>query len=298
MKRIRMCLVYLLVLAAVLPITGCSSGKKDSTVIVGAKNYTESLLTGEIMAQLLETKTDLTIERKFNLAPAVCFESVQKGEIDLFPEYTGGALIHYLKMDLINDPDEVYNVVKEEYKKQYDLIWLESLGFNNTYANAVRKDFAEKNNIKTDSDLAPFTPDLVYGAEHGYLDREDGYYPMCDLYGYQFKKTLQMDIGLIYQSLDQGDMDVANVYTTDGLLYQYDLVVLEDDKHYFPSYYCAPVVRNDTLTRHPEIAEALSVLKNCATEQDMIKYNYMVDGQKMEIEDVADIFMKDHGWKQ
>ena len=151
------------------------------------------------------------------------------------------------------------------------------------------------NNIKTNSDLAAFTKDLVYGAEHGYLDREDGYYPMCELYGYDFKDTLQMDVSIIYQSINQGSIDVANVYTTDGLLYEYDLTVLEDDKQFFPSYYCAPVVRKDTLEKHPEIEEALKGLKDCATEEDMIKYNYMVDGQKMSIEDVAKQFIEDKG---
>ncbi len=279
----------------VLTVAACGNGGKK-TVVVGAKNYTESLLTGEIIAQLLEKNTDLKIERKFNLAAAVSFEAIKSGEIDIFPEYTGGALIHYLKMAPINDPDEAYRVVKEAYQEQFDLIWLESMGFNNTYANAVRTDFAEANDIKTNSDLAKFSPDLIFGAEHGYLDREDGYYPMCELYGFDFKDTLQMDVSLIYQSLDQGEVDVANVYTTDGLLYEYDLTVLEDDKQFFPSYYCAPVVRADTLADHPEIETVLAVLKDSVTETEMVKYNYMVDGEKMSVEDTAAAFIRDHGW--
>lgn len=295
MKIMKRCLGLLLAIVTILSAAGCSAGKKN-TVVVGAKNYTESLLTGEVIAKLLESKTDLRVQRKFNLAPAICFESAQNGQIDLFPEYTGCMLIHYLEMDPIRDSEETYRVVKDECKKRYDLVWLDKLGFSNTYANAVRKDFAEKHQIKTNSDLTPLTPQLVYGAEHGYLDREDGYHPMCELYGYNFKQTLQMDIGLIYQSLSQGDMDVANVYTTDGLLYEYDLVVLEDDQHFFPNYDCAPVIRSDTLEKHPEIAEVLSVLKDCVTEQDMVKYNYLIDGKKMDVEKVADLFIKDHGW--
>ncbi len=294
MKSMKKCLALLLAVGSLLSVTGCSSDK-ENTVIVGAKNYTESLLTGEVMAKLLENKTDLKVERKFNLAPAICFESAQNGEIDLFPEYTGCALIQYLDMDPVSDATETYNVVKDVYQEKYDLVWLDRLGFMNTYANAVRKEVAEKYNIKTDSDLAKYAPELVYAAEHGYLDREDGYYPMCELYGYNFKETVQMDIGLIYQSLDQGDMDVANVYTTDGLLYEYDLVVLEDDKHFFPCYDCAPVVRNDALTAHPEIGEVLSVLDDIVTEEDMIRYNYMIDGKKMDVEEVADIFIEEQG---
>lgn len=283
----------IMILSAVLLLSGC--GKSSDTVVVGGKNYTESLLTAEIIAQLLEKNTDLKVDRKYNLAAAVSFEGVKKGEIDIFPEYTGGALIHYLNLEPISDPVETYNVVKEEYEKQFGLIWLESFGFNNTYANAIRTDFAEANNIKTNSDLAPFTKDLVYGAEHGYLDREDGFYPMSELYGYDFKETLQMDVSIIYQSINQGNIDVANVYTTDGLLHEFDLTILEDDKQFFPSYYCAPVVRKDTLEKHPEIEKALKGLKDCATEEDMIKYNYMVDGQKMSIEDTAKQFIADKG---
>lgn len=294
MKSMKKWLALLVAAGTLLSTIGCGSNE-ENTVIVGAKNYTESLLTGEVMAKLLENKTDLKVERKFNLAPAICFESAQNGEIDLFPEYTGCALIQYLDMDPVSDSLETYRVVKDVYQEKYDLIWLDRLGFMNTYANAVRKEVAEKYNIKTDSDLAQYAPQLVYAAEHGYLDREDGYYPMCELYGYNFKETVQMDIGLIYQSLDQGDMDVANVYTTDGLLYEYDLVVLEDDKHFFPCYDCAPVIRNDTLTAHPEIGEVLSALDNIVTEEDMIRYNYMIDGKKMDVEEVADIFIEEQG---
>ncbi|WRS28329.1 glycine betaine ABC transporter substrate-binding protein [Oscillospiraceae bacterium MB08-C2-2] len=293
MIRIRKIAATVMMVTVLLAsLAGC--GSKDK-VTVGAKNYTESLLTGEIIAQLLEAKTDLKIERKYNLSAAVSFEAIKSGEIDIVPEYTGSALIHYLKKEPITDPDESYRVVKEEYEKQFGLVWLEDFGFNNTYANAVRKDFAEANGIKTFSDLAPFTPELIFGAEHGYLDRTDGYYPMCELYGYDFKDTLQMDVGLIYKSLNQGEVDVANVYTTDGLLYEYDLVVLEDDKNFYPSYYCAPVVRQDTLTAHPEIAETLQVLKDCTTAEDMVRYNYMVDGEKLSIEKVAATFIEEKG---
>lgn len=294
MKNMKKWFAFSLAVVTFLSTVGCGSNK-ENTIIVGAKNYTENLLTGEVMAKLLENKTDLKVERKFNLSPAICFQSAQNGEVDLYPEYTGCALIQYLEMDPISDSQETYNAVKDAYKEKYDLVWLDTLGFSNTYANAIRKDFAEENNIKTDSDLAAFTPQLVYGAEHGYLDRSDGYGPMCEKYGFNFKDTVQMDIGLIYQSINQGSMDVANVYTTDGLLYKYDLVVLEDDLHYFPCYDCAPVIRADALTAHPEVGEVLSLLNDCATEEDMIRYNYMIDGEKMDIEKVADIFIEEKG---
>ncbi|WP_304508393.1 ABC transporter substrate-binding protein [Anaerotignum sp.] len=298
MKTLKKLPLFLLVAITTGTLTACApkTTQTDQSVVVGAKNYTESLLTGEVIAQLLEAKTDLKVERIYNLSAAVCFESAQNGEIDIFPEYTGSGLVHYLKMDPIQDSEECYRVVKEEYEKQFDLIWLEPMGFNNTYANAVRTDFAEANNIKTFSDLAPLTPNLVFGCEHGYLDRDDGYYPMCELYGFNFKETVQMDIAMMYQALDTGHVDVGNVYTTDGQLYALDLTVLEDDKNYFPSYYCAPVVRSDTLEKYPEIAEALNVLKNSLTEEDMIRYNYMVAGEEKEIEEVAALILDEHGW--
>ncbi|MGI6404189.1 MAG: glycine betaine ABC transporter substrate-binding protein [Oscillospiraceae bacterium] len=290
-------LSFSLVLMLLLSILSGCSGKDNKTVIVGGKSYTEAQLTSEIIAQLLEKKTDLKVERKYDMASAICFESINRGDIHIYPEYTGGMLLAYLEQEIEpgTDPQTTYDKAKAGFKEKFDLVVLESMGFNNTYANAISREFAEANNIRTNSDLAPFTPQLSYGAEHSFFDRMDGYENMCAIYGFQFAKEVKMNVALKYQSMEEGLMDVVNVYTTDGLLSQLDVVVLEDDKNFFPAYYCCPVVRQDILDKYPEIETALACLKDCVTEEDMIRYNSLVDNGKMTIPVAAEEFIKEFG---
>lgn len=288
--------VALTVIMILTGFSGCS-GNKDNTVIIGAKSYTEAQLTSEIIAQLLEKKTDLKVERKYDMASAICFESINRGDIHIYPEYTGGMLLAYLEQEIPTgtDPQTTYDMAKAGFQEKFNLVVLEPLGFNNTYANAISREFAEANQIKTNSDLAPFTPQLSYGAEHSFFDRMDGYENMCEVYGFNFAQEIKMNVALKYQSMAEGKMDVVNVYTTDGLLSQLDVVVLEDDKHFFPAYYCCPVVRQDILDQHPEIEPALAVLKDCFTEQDMIRYNALVDSGKMTIAAAAEAMIEEFG---
>ncbi len=299
MRKIKELLCFSLVLTLLLSmLSGCAAANAEKkTVIVGGKSYTEAQLTSEIIAQLLEKKTDLKVERKYDMASAICFESICRGDIHIYPEYTGGMLLAYLQEDVEpgTDPQTIYDRAKAGFKEKFDLVVLESMGFNNTYANAVSREFAEAHNIKTNSDLAPYTPQLTYGAEHSFFDRKDGYENMCATYGFQFAKEVKMNVALKYQSMEEGLMDVVNVYTTDGLLSQLDVVVLEDDKNFFPAYYCCPVVRQDILDKYPEIETALACLKNCVTEQDMIRYNSMIDSGKMTIPVAAEEFIKEFG---
>jgi len=295
MKKIFVTILALALLLGILP--GCSKNGSKDKIIIGGKQYTEAQLTSEIIAQLIEAKTDLTVERKYDMPSAICFQSLKSGDIDIYPEYTGGMLLAYLGREIESgtDAQTTYNLAKQGFKDEFDLVVLESFGFNNTYANAISREFAEANNIKTNSDLAPFTKDLTYGSEHSFFDRNDGFENMCATYGFEFqdKNIIKMDVSLKYQSLRQGQMDVCCVYTTDGELADFDLVVLEDDKNYFPAYYCCPVIRQDTLDKHPEIAEALTCLKDCITEQDMIRYNALVDSGKMDIPAAAAGFIEE-----
>ena len=297
MKRI-----FSLILISVLLLgsfAACSGGKDEKKIIIGGKQYTEAQLTSEIIAQILEAKTDLTVERQYDMPSALCFQSIQTGDIHIYPDYTGSMLLSYMKQEIEpgTDPQTTYDIAKKGFKENFDLVVLESMGFNNTYANAIDRKFAEANNIKTNSDLAPFTADLRYGAEHPFFDRMDGFENMCLTYGYQFKESniIKMDVALKYESLRQGQMDVCCVYTTDGQLHEFDVVVLEDDKNFFPSYYCCPVVRQDILDKYPEIETALAPLKDCATESDMVRYNALIDTGKMDIPAAASEFIKEFG---
>ena len=292
--------IFILVLALLIPtFAACGSSNNDGKVVVGGKQYTEAQLTSEIIAQLLEAKTNLTVERKYDMPSAICFQSINSGDIDIYPEYTGGMLLAYLEQEIEpgTSPQATYDAAKAGFKEQFDLVVLEPFGFNNTYANAISREFAEANNIKTNSDLAPFTADLTYGAEHAFFDRLDGFENMCATYGYEFKESniVKMDVSLKYQSLRQGQMDVCCVYTTDGELANFDVVVLEDDKNFFPAYYCCPVVRQDTLDKYPEIETALAPLKDCVTEADMIRYNSLIDSGKMDIAAAASEFINEFG---
>ena len=273
---------------------GCAKngGKK---IILAGKAYTEAQLTAEIMAQLIEQKSDIKVERKYDMSGAICFEALKNGEIDMYPEYTGGMVMAYLKEEIEpgTSPEETYRRAKEGFESEFGLIVLESMGFNNTYANAIKTEYAEKNNIITNSELAPFTSELTYGAEHAFYDRLDGYYNMCETYGFEFSDFFMIDVSLKQQSIKQGEFDVTNVYTTDGWLGDSGLTVLEDDLNFFPAYYCCPVIRKETLEKYPEIEQILSVLKDCCTEEDMIHYNNLVDDKGMSIANAASQFIED-----
>jgi osmoprotectant transport system substrate-binding protein len=269
--------------------------KKDG-VVVASKDYTENKILGEMLAQLIENKTDLNVERKLNMGGTfVCFEAIKKGEVDIYPEYTGTALTAYLKLPVDSDADKVYQTVSEEFEKQFQITWLDPFGYNNTYALAMPKDLAEENGIESISDLAAKSDQFVFGAEHEFFNREDGYDGLVDTYGLKFKEEAKMENSLKYQAIGQGKMDVTDAYTTDGQLKALNLKVLKDDKNFFPPYYAAPIIRDDTLEKYPELREVLNSLSGKLDEETMQDLNYQVDNEKKSIEEVATAFLKGQG---
>lgn len=283
-----------LILVFGLMLTGCNKG--TGKVIIGSKDYSENILIGEILAQLIEGKTDIKVERKLNMGGTfICFEAIKKNDISIYPEYTGTALTAQLKMDVIIDPDEAYNVVKDEFDKQFDVKWLEPLGFNNTYAIAVTSDIAKENKLETCSDLIGVSQKLVFGAEHEFFNRQDGFDGLIETYGIEFKKIAKMNVSLKYQAIGEGQIDATDVFTTDGQIKQYDLKILEDDKNFFPPYYCAPIVRNDVLANNPGLEETLNMLSGQITEADMTDLNFKVDVEQKDIAAVAKEFLVSKG---
>lgn len=285
-------LVMCLVTASFL--TGCSS---KNTVIVGSKDYSENIVVGEMFAQLIEAKTDLKVDRKLNMGGTfVCFEALKNGDVDVYPEYTGTALTAQLNMDVINDPDEAYRVVSDEFDKQFDVKWLEPMGFNNTYALVVTDEVYQEYGIETFSELAEISKDLVYGSDHEFFNRQDGFDAVCQAYGLEFKgEPTKMDISLKYQAIGEGDIDVTNVFMTDGPIRQYHLKVLEDDKNFFAPYYASPIIRNDTLEKHPELEEVLNSLAGIIDDEKMTDINYKVDVEGQAVEDAAKEFLETNG---
>lgn len=274
---------------------GCS-GSGNKTVVIGSKDFTENIILGEMIAQMLEANTDLKVERKLNMGGTfVNFEALKKGDIDMYADYTGTGLTAQLKMDVMNDADKVYDIVQKEFNEQFKLKWLKPLGFNNTYAVAVKEDFANKNNINKVSELAPFAPELIFGGEHEFFNRQDGYEGMIEVYGLKFKDVAKMQVALKYQAVGQDKMDVTDAFATDGQLITYKLKILEDDKGFFPPYYAAPVVRMDTLEKYPEIEEVLNQLGDKINDEEMQQMNYQAEAKKVEIEKVVSDFLKNKG---
>ncbi|MEJ2696760.1 MAG: glycine betaine ABC transporter substrate-binding protein [Candidatus Sulfobium sp.] len=270
---------------------------KTGTIAIGAKHFTEQEILGEMMAQLIEARTDIKVVRKLNLGGTmVCFDALRTGDIDLYPEYTGTGLVNILKKKTERDPDRAYRTVKSLFKKRYDLVWLRPFGFNNTYTLTMRKKQAESLLIEKISDLAPYRNDLQPGFDAEFLERPDGYRGLTKYYGFSFSKTpRQMDPGLMYKALAEGAVDVIDGFATDGRIQAYGLVTLRDDKHFFPPYYAAPLIRAETLKEYPEAGKVLGALSGAISDETMRTLNYKVDGEGERPADVAQEFLRARG---
>lgn len=285
-------------IGAALALPACGGGSSGAPrVAVGAKNFTEELILGEIYAQVLEGN-GFTVDRKLNLGGTnIAMEALRRGEIDLYPEYTGTALLTQLKRQPIADGKRIYAVVKAEYQKQYSLTWLDPAPANNTQALATTGALAAKYNLRTLSELAVAAPQLRLGAIPEFLKRSDGLPGLQRAYGgFRFKQTRLIDIGLKYKALFIGEVDVVVAFGTDGEIVGEHLTVFRDDKHFWPAYNVAPVVRDQTLKTYPAIATHLNKVAPLLTDAQMRSLNNEVSGsQKREAGDVARDFIKSHG---
>lgn len=292
-RRIKLISVVLALALAVVSFSGCG---KD-TIVIGSKDFGESVVLGEMFAQLIEKNTEIKVTRKLNMGGTfVCFEAIKNGDIDIYPEYTGTGLTAQLKMDVVGDPDEAYRIVSEEFDKQFEITWLQPLGFNNTYTLAVTSDVYEQYGVETYSDLVKISENLVFGAEHEFFDRQDGYDGLVEFYGMKFKgEPKKMNTALKYQAIGNGDMDVTDAFATDGPIKQYNLKVLEDDKGFFPPYYAAPIIRNKTLEEHPELSGLLNQLSGLLDDEAMTELNYLVDVEGKSVEETARDFLTEQG---
>lgn len=290
MKVIALVVAYVLMFTVML--TGCSS---SNAITIGSKDFSENIVLGEIFAQLIEAKTDLKVNRKLNMGGTfVNFEAIKNGQIDIYPEYTGTALTAQLKMDVITDSDEAYRVVSEEFDKQFNIKWLEPLGLNNTYTIAVSKDVYEKYGVETFSDLAAVSQNLVFGAEHEFFDRQDGFDGLVETYGMKFKgDPKKMNVSLKYQAIGNEDIDVTDAFATDGQIKQYDLKILKDDKNFFPPYYASPIIRKEALEKHPELEQILNSLAGLIDDETMTELNYKIDVENQDVKAVAKEFLQE-----
>ncbi len=282
----------------VLVLTGCKPNgeARRGAVRIGAKNFTEQFILGELLSQLVEAKTYLTVERKFNLGGTmICHRALIKGEIDLYPEYTGTALTAILGREVVASPQATYDAVAEGYRDRFACEWLSPFGFNNTYAITVRQADAETRGWQTVSDLREAAPSLKTAFTAEFVERPDGYPGLKKAYGFAFGSVRELDAGLMYQALPGGEADVICAFATDGRIAAYNLVPLADDKGFFPPYFAAPVVRSAALEAHPELREVLNVLAGTLDDAAMQQLNYQVDEGKRAPSDVARRFLRSRG---
>lgn len=274
---------------------GCFDKKEKEVINIATKPMTEQFILSEMLKQIIEEYTDLEVEitkgiggGTSNIHPALV-----KGDFDMYPEYTGTGWSFVLKEKNIPDDKTLYKELTEKYEKEYDLKWVGLYGFNNTFGLVVRKDIGEKYNIKTYSDLAKYANELTFGAEYDFYEREDGFDALCKAYGFKFKKSVDLDIGLKHKAINNKEIDVMNVFTTDGQLSTSDVILLKDDKNFYNTYYCGTVVRKDVLEKHPELEKALMKMENIITEEEMAKLNYKVESEGLDEVKVAGDFLKE-----
>jgi osmoprotectant transport system substrate-binding protein len=274
---------------------GCTPGHRG--IVVGSKNFTEQTVLGEILAQHIQKRTGLPIERRFYLAGSyICHQALLAGRIDLYPEYTGTALTAILKEKPSGNSSEVYQRVKEEYSRRFGVEVAEPLGFNNSFALVVRGEDARRLHLQTISDLARIAPQWRMGVGYEFLERPDGFAGLAQTYSLRFAASPRvMDLGLLYRALDEKQVDVVVGSSTDGLIQAHGLVVLEDDKHYFPPYDAVPVVREQTLAQYPAVRAALSDLAGRISEEDMRRLNYAVDGEHRDLKQLVAEFLRQKG---
>src|SRR5205814_2188831 len=284
---------------SVLTLLLCSCGpSRENRIVVGSKNFTEQLILGEIIAQQIERKTHLPVERRFYLAGSyICHQSILSGRIDIYPEYTGTALTAILKLPPAKDPQQVFETVARECQSRFNLKVGPNLGFNDTFALKIRGDDARRLKLKTISDAAPHAIHWRAGFGYEFMERPDGYRGLAATYGLKFAENPRiMDLGLLARSLKDHQIDLGAGNTTDGLIRALDLFVLEDDKHYFPPYEAVPIVRQEALSAHPEIAQALAELAGKISDAEMRELNYQVDGKHRDAKQVTAEFLISKGF--
>jgi osmoprotectant transport system substrate-binding protein len=275
---------------------GCGR-QTENRIIVGSKNFTEQIVLAELFAQQIEAHTALRVERRVNLGGTmICHQALVAGQIDLYPEYTGTALTAVLNDPPQNDPASVFRRVRQEYRARFGVEVLPPLGFNNTFALVVRGADAEKLHLHNISDIAPYAPKWRAGFGYEFMERPDGYRGWAAAYGLQFAGAPKiLDLGLLYRALADRQVDIVAGNSTDGVIAALGMVVLQDDRHYFPPYQAVPLVRRATLERHPEVGAALAPLAGKILEEEMRRMNYAVDGEHRDPADVVREFRKAEG---
>ncbi len=275
-------------------VLGCS---RERLLTVGSKNFTEQVILGEIVAQHVSLRLSQRVDRKLNLGGTLlAHQALVKGDLDFYPEYTGTALTAILKLHLASDPAVVLARVRKEYQKRFNVLWLDPLGFNNTFAMVIRGEDARKYQIETLSDAAGHANGWTLGMGYEFQQRRDGLAGLLKTYKLPLKRSPRtMDLGLLYRALEQKQVDMVAASATDGLLSVLDVKILKDDKGYFPPYQASLAVRADALAKRPPLKRALEQLSGLFSDEIMRTLNYQVDGKHRPVSEVAMTFLRAAG---
>jgi osmoprotectant transport system substrate-binding protein len=293
--------VLLLVLSIVLAVglAACGSGEEaGGKIVVSGKKFTEQIILTHIMAEYLKVKTELDVQVEESLGGVfVLQEAMKKGDIDLYVEYTGTGYLNVLKNEYKpgQSPDEIYEGTKMGYKEQFNIAWLEPLGFNNTYALALRGDKAEELGLQTYTELAAKAPELTFGSDGEFFERGDGFDALSKAYNFNFAKKITIDPDLMYTAAKEGDIDVITAFSTDARIKQFGLKILKDDKDFFPPYYAVPIIRQEVLDANPGLADTINALAGTLNDDKMRDLNAQVNLDGKQPKEVAIGFLKTEG---
>jgi osmoprotectant transport system substrate-binding protein len=288
------------VIMLVLGLTACSGGGKTESgkIIISGKKFTEQVILTHILAEYLKANTELEIEVKEALGGVfVLQEAMKKGDIDMYVEYTGTGYLNVLKNEYApsQGPDEIYEATKKGYQEQFNVTWLEPLGFNNTYALALRADLAKELGIKTYAELAGKASELSFGADAEFFERSDGYDALAKAYDFHFGDKKNIDPDLQYTAAKEGEIDIITAFSTDARITQYGLTLLEDEKNFFPPYFAVPIIRKEILEANPGLDEKMNHLAGILSDDKMRELNGQVNIEKKEPKEVAIEFLKNEG---
>ncbi len=278
-------------------LAGCSR-EVQPRLVIGSKNFTEQIVLAEMLAQHIESKLGITVERRANLGGTlICHEAVRAGEIDLYVEYTGTALTAVLNLEPSNQPGDVLRRVRAAYAERFGLEVTEPLGFDNTFAMVIRGDDAKRLGIHTLSEAAKFAPQWRPGFGYEFVERPDGYRGLVETYGLKFREAPRlMELGLLYRALEEKQVDIVAGAATDGIIAARGFVVLEDDRHYFPPYEAVPVVHRGAFERFPRLRDLLRNLAGRISADEMRRLNYAVDGEHGDVKQVVREFLAAQKW--
>lgn len=297
-RRKRQVIAFFCIILAVLMlfVTSLAVSNKKADIVIASKDYTEQVILGHLVADVIEGNTDLTVKREVALGGShICFTAMTSGEVDGYVEYSGTMFTNLLGHDPISDKQQVYDTIYEELLEQYDVTALPMMNYNNTFTLAVTPETAEEYDLTTLSDLAAVSDRFILGAELEFFNRQDGLVGLRSTYGMNFREELGVVGSNRYTALETGSCDVINAYSTDGLLKKFGLVCLEDDKNFFVPYFATPMFRTETLERYPQIVPYIQALGEAVSEEIMIDLNYQVDELQMDPEEVARNFVLEKG---